>query len=152
MHSFSAAAADTSLCHLHSSDLAVSPSLPFSSFPNFVTSHSSLSSSSSSLLAYSQLLGSELDPMLESSGFLHSEVSYSGSSGPCSSYESPATSQPGLIQRSASSHSLLRNNGQRHRLGVRVSASLFDAEGPMRRVYSSGDLLVSFFSLKFTRK
>ncbi|XP_038895146.1 zinc finger protein CONSTANS-LIKE 5-like [Benincasa hispida] len=136
MHTFSTVTgtitADASLCHLHSPDHAVSPPL-FPSFPNFFSSHTS---SSSLLPTYSQL--SELDLVLESSGFLPSEVSYSGSSGPCSSYGSP-TSQPALIHRSMSSHSLQKNRVS-HGPGAR-SSSLFDADGPaVRRVYSSGDL------------
>lgn len=147
MHGFSPATAtatvtpDASLCHLHSPDLAVSPPL-FPSFPNFLSSHSS---SSSLLLTYSQLsLGSELDSVLEPPSFLPSEVSYSGSSGPCSSYGSP-TSQPALIQRSMSSHSLQKNRVS-YGPGVAIS-SFFDVEVPaVRRVYSSGDLQVSFAS------
>ncbi|CAK9327057.1 unnamed protein product [Citrullus colocynthis] len=139
MHGFSPATAtvtpDASLCHLHSPDLAVSPPL-FPSFPNFLSSHSS---SSSLILTYSQLsLGSELDSVLEPPNFLPSEVSYSGSSGPCSSYGSP-TSQPALVQRSMSSHSLQKNRVS-YRPGVMIS-SFFDVEVPaVRRVYSSGDL------------
>ncbi|KGN65685.1 two-component response regulator-like APRR9 isoform X1 [Cucumis sativus] len=130
MHSFSPAV-DTSIFHLHSPDLIVSPPL-FPSFPNFSSSHSS-----SFLLAYSQLA---LNPVLESPELLPSEViSYSGSSGPCSSYGSPTSSQPSLIQRSMSSQSLQKDR-VRHGPGARIS-SLIDTDMPaVRRVYSSGDL------------
>ncbi|KAA0033878.1 zinc finger protein CONSTANS-LIKE 3-like [Cucumis melo var. makuwa] len=135
MHSFSPAV-DTSIFHLHSPDLIVSSSPPlFPSFPNFSSSHSS-----SFLLAYSQLA---LDPVLESPDLLPLEViSYSGSSGPCSSYGSPTSSQPALIQRSMSSQSLQKDR-VRHGPGARIS-SLIDTDMPaVRRVYSSGDLQVN---------
>ncbi|XP_022156746.1 uncharacterized protein LOC111023585 [Momordica charantia] len=116
MHGLSAAA----LCHLHSPDIAISPLPPFPSLPNFSLSHYS----PSPLSAYCQLLRCQLDSVPESEGLLNSEVSYSGSSGPCSSNGSP-TSQPGLIQRSLSSHGL----------DLQLSAL-----GPVRRVHSAGDL------------
>ncbi|XP_022970463.1 zinc finger protein CONSTANS-LIKE 5-like isoform X1 [Cucurbita maxima] len=110
MHAFSSATLEASLCHLPTPDLAVSPPL-LASFPHFISSHSSL-------------LASELAPMLEPSGLLPSELSYSCSSGPCSSYESP-TSKP---QRSMS-----------HGPGVQISM-LFDLESSVRRAYRSNDL------------
>ncbi|KAG7019213.1 Zinc finger protein CONSTANS-LIKE 5, partial [Cucurbita argyrosperma subsp. argyrosperma] len=114
MHAFSSATLEASLCHLPAPDLAMSPPL-LASFPHFISSHSS---------SFSSLLASDLVPMLESPGLLPSELSYSCSSGPCSSYGSP-TSKP---QRS-----------MRHRPNVQIS-TLFDLESSVRRAYSFNDL------------
>lgn len=120
MHAFSSATLEASLCHLPAPDLAMSPPL-LASFPHFISSHSS---------SFSSLLASDLAPMLEPSGLLPSELSYSCSSGPCSSYGSP-TSKP---QRSMS-----------HGPGIQIS-TLFDLESSVRRAYSSSDLQVCYMS------
>ncbi|GAU14610.1 hypothetical protein TSUD_96740 [Trifolium subterraneum] len=83
---------------------------------------------------------------------LSSEVSYSnggggggaGGSG-CSSYMgSPSNYEEGLMQRSISSHSLQKSDGNHHHhqhLFPNFFAELVDTEnGLVRRVYSTGDL------------
>ncbi|CAJ2654284.1 unnamed protein product [Trifolium pratense] len=81
----------------------------------------------------------------------NSEVNYSNGGGSgdggsrCSSYMgSPSNYEERLMQRSISSHSLEKNDGHHHHhphLFPNLFAELLDTEnGPVRRVYSTGDL------------
>lgn len=105
------------------------PPPPPSSHPPFLPDHFS---------------GTDFDSLHETLRLLGSEVSNSCSSG-CSSYGSPCSlgaHKPTLIQRSVSSHSLQKNGT--HRVLSSVAELLESSEtGPVRRVYSTGDLQVS---------
>lgn len=93
------------------------------------------------------LAGTEFDSLNETMRLLSSEVSNNNScSSGCSSYGSPSslashsTQRPSLIQRSVSSHSLQKNSTHRVLSSV---AEFFECDtGPVRRVYSTGDLQV----------
>ncbi|KAH7542542.1 hypothetical protein FEM48_Zijuj02G0085200 [Ziziphus jujuba var. spinosa] len=102
------------------------PPPPPSSHPPFLPDHFS---------------GTDFDSLHETLRLLGSEVSNSCSSG-CSSYGSPCSlgaHKPTLIQRSVSSHSLQKNGT--HRVLSSVAELLESSEtGPVRRVYSTGDL------------
>lgn len=71
-------------------------------------------------------------------------TSYMGSPSSLASYESQRVSSR-FMQRSVSSHTLRKNNGTHHHYPVSsLFAELSDLEnGPVRRVYSTGDLQVS---------
>ncbi|KAJ1431952.1 CCT domain [Sesbania bispinosa] len=65
-------------------------------------------------------------------------TSYVGSPSSLASYE---TQRACLMQRSVSSHSLLKNNGVHYNPFSPLFAELLDSgDGPVRRVYSTGDL------------
>lgn len=73
-------------------------------------------------------------------------TSYMGSPSSLASYETQGVSDR-LMQRSISSHSLQKNHGphRHHNPFSSLFAELLDPEnGPVRRVYSAGDIQVSF--------
>ena len=75
--------------------------------------------------------------------FSHNSCSSGGSTyGSPSSLAGYGAQRPSFMQRSVSSHSLLKNGGP-HPVSA-LFAELLDSEnGPVRRVYSTGDLQVS---------
>ena len=86
-----------------------------------------------------QLAMNDLDSLSQ----LNSEMSYNSCSSGSSSYGSPSygNQRPGVMQRSVSSHSLVKN-GVHHPLSALVADLLESENGPVRRVYSTGDLQV----------
>ncbi|KAG2673626.1 hypothetical protein I3760_13G100700 [Carya illinoinensis] len=93
------------------------------------------------LLLPDHLSASELDCVPDALRTLNSEVGNSSSCSGCSSYGSPnslASQGPSFIQRSVSSHSLLKNG---FRQLVSPTREFLDSdESPVRRVFSTGDL------------
>ncbi|XP_057443676.1 zinc finger protein CO3 [Lotus japonicus] len=93
-----------------------------------------------------QLTLSELDSLSQLNSEVSSNANYSGSSGSTSYVGSPSslasheTQRVGLMQRSVSSHSLQKNSGVHHPFSALFAELMDSKNGPVRRVYSTGDL------------
>ncbi|XP_028775853.1 zinc finger protein CONSTANS-LIKE 5-like [Neltuma alba] len=133
-HTFSRAA--KSIDHLPSPAAATTPPLPHPS----VTSMHSISTSQQHLIP-DQFAVTDFDSLLSSEMSLNNNSCSSG----CSSYGSPSslptyrTQRPSWMQRSESSHSLHKNE-YRNPVSTLLAEFLDSDDGPVRRVYSTGDL------------
>ncbi|KAI4334464.1 hypothetical protein L6164_019157 [Bauhinia variegata] len=92
-----------------------------------------------------QLALNEFDSVHDTLSQLNSRWSHNSCSSGCSSYGSPSplasyrTQRPSLMQRSVSSHALMKN-GVHHPVSALFAELLYSENGPVRRVYSTGDL------------
>ncbi|KAI4322193.1 hypothetical protein L6164_021910 [Bauhinia variegata] len=127
--------------HLPSPDATMSMPLP----TTLLSSATPMHSTSQYHFMPDQLALNEFDSLHDTFSQFKSEMSHNSSSSGCSSYGSPSslasyrTRRPNLMQRSVSSHALMKN-GVHHPVSP-LFAELLDSENaPVRRVYSTGDL------------